>query len=138
MNRIGSSRRPANLSTAASSHRVFSATPSNTARTRSGRVTDRDRLWNPPRSSRSSTGVRSPYRHGVKITPLLPGGRGRGHLVQLAVADRRGTAAGQHPVARELSAALAVSCSLATRYRPGIGAGSAAMLCSRSVLLNGT
>src|SRR5262249_53857620 len=71
---LGASRCRVNLSTAASSHRVFSAPPSNTARTRSSRVVDRDRLWNPPRTQWSSTGVRSPYSHGVKITPWLPGG----------------------------------------------------------------
>jgi hypothetical protein len=42
--RIGSSRRRVKHSTACSSQRVLSATPSNTARTRSSRLADSDRL----------------------------------------------------------------------------------------------
>ena len=74
MNLIGSSRCLLKRSTACSSQRALSATPSKTARTRSSRLADSDRLWKPPRTNRSSTGVRSPYSHGVKITPRLPGG----------------------------------------------------------------
>jgi len=44
------------------------------ARTRSARVVCSDRSCHPPRKRWSSTGVRSPFSQGVKITPLLPAG----------------------------------------------------------------
>ena len=50
------------------------ATPSSTARTSCARVVSRRRLNQPPRTRWSSTGVRSPFSHGAKITPSLPGG----------------------------------------------------------------
>ena len=61
-------------STASSIQRVFSAMPSKTLRARSARVVDSDTLNQPPRTVGSSTGVRSPLSHGVKTTPLQPGG----------------------------------------------------------------
>ena len=61
-------------STASSIQRVLSAMPSKTLRARSARVVDSDTLNQPPRTVSSSTGVRSPLSHGVKTTPLHPGG----------------------------------------------------------------
>ncbi len=66
--------RPTNFSTVSSNQRLLYATPSSTERTSSARVVASDRLCQPARNVWSSTGVRSPFSHGVKITPLLPGG----------------------------------------------------------------
>ena len=65
---------PTNLSTVPRSQRELNATPSSTARTISARVVRREMLCQPPRSRWSSTGVRSPFSHGVKITPPAPAG----------------------------------------------------------------
>ena len=71
--RTGSSRRLANRSTASWSHRLLKATPSRTARASSGRPVVSERLWNPARACRSSTGDRSPRSHGVNTTLDDPG-----------------------------------------------------------------
>ncbi len=64
---------PTNRSTPSHSQRALKATPSSTARISWARVVWRERLWNPARAARLSTGDRSPASHGVKMTPPLPG-----------------------------------------------------------------
>ena len=90
MNRIGSSRRRVKRSTAPSSQRVLSATPSKTARTRSSRLADSDRLWNPPRTEPVF------HRGPLAVKPRgedHPAAPGRGpprHRVEFAVGEGRG------------------------------------------------
>ncbi len=67
-------RRLTNFSTYVNSQRELNATPSNTARIMCSRVVMSDWLKKPPRSVWFSTGVRSPYSHGVKISLPLPAG----------------------------------------------------------------
>ena len=66
--------RPVNFSTAPSSQRELNATPSSVERTRSARLVDSDWFIHAARTVWSSTGVRSPFSHGVKMTPWLPAG----------------------------------------------------------------
>ena len=112
--------RPMNFSTSPSSQRLLYATPSSTERTSSARVVASDRLCQPPRSVWSSTGVRSPFSQGVKITPLLPGATRAGDLVEqrVEVVGRRrlrsASLGEDHVVASQSRHAPATSCSSAT------------------------
>ena len=65
-----------------------------------------ERLWNPPRAFRSSTGERSPASHGVKSTPPAArrGGRGQavsGIEVRMPVAGRRRSPASRNQLQAE-------------------------------------
>ncbi len=95
------------------------ATPSSTERTRSARVVRSDRLWNPPRARRSSTGERSPASHGVNSTRPLPGAA----VAASAVSSSKGvgrTASSPSRQSRSHSSARPPdSWLLATRRSPG-------------------
>jgi hypothetical protein len=112
-NAIGSSRCRQKRSTTRCIQRALSATPSSTARATSARVVASVRLCSPPRTSSSSTGVRSPLSHGVKTTPPLPG--------RALAASRSSSAKPSRPVPgsstsrRRSNATPAVCCSVETR-----------------------
>ena len=106
----GSNRRPANFSTASSSHRELKATPSKTARTICGRVVANERLWKPPRIVWSSTGERSPLSHGVNSTRPLPGAT---DSTMSFMASK--SSANPRLSRRKVRQAPAVSCSSAIR-----------------------
>ena len=116
------------FSTAPSNQAEFSATPSNTARTMSARSEDSDRLWKPPRMVWSSTGERSPFSHGVNMTPWAPGGTEAATALSMPKKSAGAAAGGPPPVGADRASsgkstlsrsqvrqAPPVSCSSATR-----------------------
>ena len=103
-----------------------------------------ERLWNPPRALRSSTGERSPLSHGVKMTSPAPAGiagRGRGErgvARRLAVAvepvGRRDDLVAQ-PLQARAAGLVVVRDEVAVRAS---GRGRVAIWRKMSVFLNGT
>ena len=76
------------------------------------------------------------------MAPLAPGADLGGHVVEVVVdaaapPTDAGAPSGNRVSARNVRQAPAVSCSSATRYRPGTAAGMDATLCMASVFLKG-
>ena len=132
--RIGPKDRPTNRSTPWHSHRALKATPSSTARISWGRVVCSDRLWNPARAARLSTGDRSPANHGVKMTPPLPGSASAARAVSRSKESMASPSARQ--CCSQASAPPPESWLLATRLRPGRMPGTVAIWRIRIGLLS--